>query len=343
MFARICNKKIYYALYKNIILFFVFTTLSIGLTFLMYSISETTHSINVLKDDFNNKYAFIYLPQKNIVDYFIDNQDENITIYSIETIEIGGISYPMYSVVTDNDFDVILLSNRFERYRVEQSHIELAETYQNYPVIDGITTLNLHANQITLEPTNLNTFLFSKRSIHQIEPENVYLIKVYTNSTVYQKFVNLYGSASDSLFLDKTNPFHVLGGKIYNNSTSSIFRILIFYYIMYLIPAFLFVLLLRQSYKIFLSQSMVSFKINYLFYKSNKAIVLEEFIKNVLIFLINYLLVIVLFSCYKATFIETIYYLFLTLLVVIIVIFYTTNQIVRESIYREISYQGDVL
>lgn len=343
IFVDNIKAQINYNLFKKGILSLVFMLLNIGLIFLMYSISETTHSINKLKDDFNNDFAFIYLPTTDMVDYFTEHFNESISIYSMEVIEIDNINFPLYSVITNNDFDIIVLSNRFKRYSQVSDEILLDTVYQNYPVIDSISTLSLHANLITLEPKYQSAFLFSRRSIEQINMENVYLVKIVRNSKTYTKFIDIYGRANDSFDLGDSGTLHVLGNTIYKNTTSIVEGILILYYIIYLIPSFLIIALLRQSYKIFLFQSMVNFKINYIFYKSKNLIVLEEYKSNILLFLTNYVVIMILFAIFNNLYFETLQYLSLTLLIVMVVILYTTNQIVKEAINEQTSYEGDIL
>lgn len=335
-------KMISYKHYKLIVMFSVFTILSLSIVFLIFSIANTTHSINRLKDDFNDDYAYIYLPSRNIVDYVLLNYTEDISIYSESFKEINSITYPVYSVVSSTHFDIIILSHRFERYVSDSNQIDNNAVYQNHTMIDSVLYAELSTNHITFEPKDYRYFLFERQQIDQVIPENVYLIKIRTFSQSYQTFTSIFGQSENVFSISDSSSFHVLGNKIFESTTSVIRNLLLFFYVLYLIPAILFIVLLSQAYKILLSQSMVHFKIKHLFYQTKRSIVIRESINNFSIFLFNYFIITLIYSLIDTIYSETLMYLLFTLGIVLIVILYTTHKIVAFSLSNETTIEGDV-
>lgn len=323
-------------------MFSVFTILSLSIVFLIFSIANTTHSINRLQDDFNDDYAYIYLPSRNIVDYVIMNYTEDISIYSENLKEINSIVYPVYSVVSGTRFDIIILSHRFERYIADSNEMENNTVYQNSMLLDSVLYTELSTNHITLESKDDKYFLFEKQQIDQVIPDNVYLIKIRTFSQSYETFTSIFGQSENIFSISDTSSFHVMGSKIFESTTNVLRSLLIFFYILYLIPAILFIVLLSQAYKVLLSQSMVHFKIKHLFYQSKKSIVTRESINNFSLFLVNYMIITLIYSFFDTIYIETLMYLLFTLGIVMVVILHTTHKIVSFSLSDETTIEGDI-
>lgn len=335
--------KIPYRLYKSLILFIVFSILSISIVFLMFSLSETTHSLNTLKQDFNADFVIINMPRMETIEYVIDHFNSDYTLYSLETYDIDEVKIPLYTVTTNSEFDILMYPNRIFRYRNPVQEIQLNTVYQNKYIHPSILTNPLKTNYLSLEKHEINNFLYAQKSIDQISKENIYMIKIAQDTQTYRDFVSINGLPNNNTSIDYQMEFYVTGNRLYKAMISQIEVLMQFLFVIYLIPVLLFIMLFSQTYKIMLSKSLIEFKVRHIFYQPKLGIVLNEFGQTVFFFLISYIMIILIFSLMLPLHIETIQYLIITMGVIVLAILYTTLKVVSHAITDSLSFEGDII
>lgn len=335
------NKK-NYTLYKKIVMGASFAILSISIVFLMFSLSTITHTLNQFKTEFNDEFALIYQPTDEIVSYAVKNFNDDYSIYSQVYLEINGASSLVYSVVTNHSVDVIGHFDRFRRFTPKES-VPYDTIYQSQPLIDKVPVMTFSNIQFTIEGNQETSFLFTRQPIEAVVEDSVYLIKINTDSKSYSNFKTVFGEPTTSLSLVDGRYYHVLGGAIFEEVTSTVMTLLVFLFLMYLIPALLYVTLFTQSYRILLSESLIYFKIKHIFYQSKKSICLNEYKDNVIIFSFVFIFISLLFSLIFNLHTETLLYLIISFGIILILMLFATWKVVSYAIDEKTTYEGDLL
>lgn len=314
--------------YKHrITLIIVYLLVSLAMVFMIGRLGTMKYDINRKKHMFNDDLAFLHLPEEQEINFVLENYNESVNVYALKELQINNNLNYVYEVATLKDFTVYNYYYGWAAFTTDDELLE-GEIYSTGTEIKGTTFKPLNFTKTMDEEGS--AFLYSKVNYSDIDFSDIYLIVFEVDSVIYDEFIHHFKEPNTTVS-NMDYEFFVLGSVLFDYSTSIIFQLIRFAFVMHIIPLILIVFLVKYTYEVFLASEMKAMHIRHIFYQSKRSIWLKLALNNSLIFMITNGLLSLIYGVIFGFYLETIKYLTYLSVFMVFVIVISSYSVVKKA------------